>query len=122
VEEFILVVTFTNVEDQITWLLRASMDLILIGIEGFFWMSWLVCSTGGICVVHWGDFNVTRFPSDRLGEACLCPAMVEFSDFIFYKGMMDLPLVGRTFTWLNNWESPSWSIINRFLVSPTWET
>jgi hypothetical protein len=30
-----------------------------------------------------GDFNVTRFPSKRSGGACLCPTMVEFSDFIF---------------------------------------
>jgi hypothetical protein len=30
-----------------------------------------------------GDFNVTRFPSERLGEACYCLAMLEFSDFIF---------------------------------------
>ena len=30
-----------------------------------------------------GEFNVTRFPSERLGEARFCPAMMEFSDFMF---------------------------------------
>jgi len=33
---------------------------------------------------------------------------------------MDLSLVGGTFTWLNNGDSPSWSRIDRFLVSPGW--
>jgi hypothetical protein len=41
-----------------------------------------------------GDFNVTHFPSERLGEARFCPALMEFFDFIFDKGLMDLPLVG----------------------------
>jgi hypothetical protein len=29
---------------------------------------------------------------------------------------MDLPLVGETFTWSNNWDFPSWSRVNRFLI------
>jgi hypothetical protein len=33
--------------------------------------------------------------------------MVDFFDFIFYRGLMDLPLVGGTFTWSNNQDSPS---------------
>ena len=36
----------------------------------------------------------------------------------FYHDMMDLPLVGGTFTWLNNQDTPSWLRIDRFLVSP----
>jgi hypothetical protein len=48
------------------------------------------------------DFNVTCFPNERPGEARLCPTMMEFSDFIFNQGLMDLPLVGDTFIWLNN--------------------
>jgi hypothetical protein len=30
-----------------------------------------------------GDLYVTHFPSERSGEAHSCPAMMEFSDFIF---------------------------------------
>jgi hypothetical protein len=44
--------------------------------------------------------------------------MMEVSDFIFEQGLMDLPLVGSSFTWLR---PPSWSRIDRFLVSPEWE-
>jgi hypothetical protein len=32
-------------------------------------------------------------------------------------GLMDLPLVGGTFTWSNNKDSPSWSKIDRFVDS-----
>jgi hypothetical protein len=65
-----------------------------------------------------GDFNVTRFPSERLGEARLCRALVEFSDFVFEQGLMELPLAGGTFTWSNNWDVPTWFRIGRFLVCP----
>ncbi len=44
-----------------------------------------------------GDFNVTRFPSERLGDARRCPTMTEFLDFIFDQGLMDIPLVGGKF-------------------------
>lgn len=57
----------------------------------------------------WGieeDFNVTRFPSERLGEAPFCPTILEFSGFIFYQVLMDILLVGGTFTWSNNWDPP----------------
>jgi hypothetical protein len=30
------------------------------------------------------DFNVTIFPSERSSKRCLCPTIVEFSDFIFF--------------------------------------
>jgi hypothetical protein len=43
--------------------------------------------------------------------------MMKFYDFIFYQGLMDLPLVGGTFTWLINWDLLAWPIIDRFLLS-----
>jgi hypothetical protein len=39
-----------------------------------------------------GDFNVIGFPSERSGGRRISAAMREFSDFIFEKGLMDLPL------------------------------
>jgi hypothetical protein len=69
------------------------------------------------CDLPWcigGDFNVTRFPCEKLGEARLCPAMMEFRDFMLEHNFMDLPLTRRPFSWSNNF---SWSRIDRFLVS-----
>jgi hypothetical protein len=42
-----------------------------------------------------GDFNVTRFPSERSGEGSMS-AMRDFSDFISNQGLMDFPLALRS--------------------------
>ncbi|KAG2671254.1 hypothetical protein I3760_14G124900 [Carya illinoinensis] len=65
-----------------------------------------------------GDFNITRFPSERSGNSQLSPAMTEFSDCIFDLNLVDLPLVGGPFTWSNN---QTYSRLDRFLISPDWE-
>jgi hypothetical protein len=59
-----------------------------------------------------GDF---LFPSKRSGEACFSPAMMEFCDCIYELDLMDLLLVGETFTWSNNRDFHSWSRIDKFL-------
>jgi hypothetical protein len=64
-----------------------------------------------------GDFNVTRFPSERLGAASISIVMEEFLDFVFEQGLVDISLQGGNFVWSSNWASPSWSRIDRFLFS-----
>jgi hypothetical protein len=93
------------------------MALILIGIEGLFGMNWLVCLAGGTCLVV---LRVILMLPVSLVKGRLRPfflAMMEFSDFIFYQGLMDLPLFGGTFTWSNNWDPTACSRIDRFLLS-----
>ena len=68
--------------------------------------------------MSWGDFNVIRFPNERFGGRRINSAMREFLDFIFERGLMDLPLTGKVCTWSN---SQSWSRIDRFLVSLGWK-
>ena len=68
-----------------------------------------------------GDFNVIRFPTERLGADQFTPAMNEFSEFIFSLGLVDIPLEGGKFTWSNNRETPAMSRIDRFLYSADWE-
>jgi hypothetical protein len=51
-------------------------------------MSWLNMSW---CIG--GDFNVTRFPSERSRVDCRL-AMSDFSDFLHEQGLLDLPLAG----------------------------
>ena len=40
------------------------------------------------------DFNVVRFPTERLGAVNFTQAMHDFSDFISVHGLLDIPMVG----------------------------
>ena len=62
-----------------------------------------------------GDFNIIRFPSERLGAGRFTRCMYDFSNFISHHGLMDIPLEGGLFSWSN---SSSASRIDRFLFSP----
>ncbi len=65
-----------------------------------------------------GDFNIIRFPSERLRCRRLTPPMLDFSDFIEDLNLVDLPLGGGgQFTWSSGTENPSLSRIDRFLIS-----
>jgi hypothetical protein len=68
-----------------------------------------------------GDFNVTRFSSERSGDIHLCSAMIEFSGFIANQSLLDLPLAEGSSTWSIAQDPPMWSRIDRFLVSHDWE-
>ena len=68
-----------------------------------------------------GDFNVVRFPSERSGSSNFTSAMHQFSAFIFEQSLIDLPLVGESFTWSNSREVASRSRLDKFLLSADWE-
>ena len=68
-----------------------------------------------------GDFNVTQFPTERMGAAHFTPAMNDFSEFIFSLGLMDIPMEGGRFTWSNNRENAVMSCIDWFLYTGEWE-
>jgi hypothetical protein len=119
VGEPIFACSFRNVEYQFTWAFagvygpNSNCDRRLLWDELAGFLNWWNLSW---CIE--GDFNVTLFHSEKSGEVCFCPVMVEFSDFIFDQELINIPLVGETSTWSNNQAQPSWSIIDRFLVSP----
>ena len=62
-----------------------------------------------------GDFNVVRFPSERLGSNSFTTAMREFSNFISEQSLIDLPLQRGTFTWSNSREVTLKVRLDRFL-------
>ena len=64
-----------------------------------------------------GDFNVVRFPSERLRCQRFSSPMLAFSDFIAEHHLIDLPLRGGSFTWSCNTIPPSMSRIDRVMVS-----
>ncbi|XP_050281855.1 uncharacterized protein LOC126722746 [Quercus robur] len=83
----------------------------LCGLDSWWSVSWCVG----------GDFNVVRFPSERLGSNSFTTAMPELSNFILEQGLNDLPLQGGTFTWSNDREVALKARLDRFLFSADWE-
>ncbi|KAL4318179.1 hypothetical protein GQ457_18G008490 [Hibiscus cannabinus] len=65
-----------------------------------------------------GDFNITRSPEEKLGVTFRKGAMTDFSNFIDELKLIDLPASGGKFTWSNLREEPSFSRLDRFLISP----
>ena len=104
---------FKNVSDQFEW--------AFIGIYGpnlnrkcqFMWEE--LAGLNNRSNLPWclgGDFNVIRFPSERLRAGRFTRSMYDFSDFISLHGLMDNPLEGGLYTWSN---STSTSRLDRFL-------
>ena len=69
--------------------LRGQLWDELIGIQQLWEVPW--------CFI--GDFNMVRFPSERLGGSCLTLAMECFSEFIKELSLINLPLEGGSYTW-----------------------
>ena len=65
-----------------------------------------------------GDFNVVRFPFERLRAEHLTTAMQNFSDFISSTGLVDIPMEGGMYTRSN---SQSHSRLDCFLFTPSVE-
>ena len=65
-----------------------------------------------------GDFNVVRHPGERLRNSRNTQTMMDFADFNFEQGLIDLPNVGGQITW-SNWRAGS--RLQIFFISTDWE-
>ena len=72
--------------------------------------AWCIC----------GAWNITRFPSEKLGGSKITSDMRHFSGWINSHSLVDLQLSGASFTWSNNQSQPAMSRLDRFLVSTDW--
>ncbi|GKV45492.1 hypothetical protein SLEP1_g52564 [Rubroshorea leprosula] len=66
-----------------------------------------------------GDFNAARKVGDRVGCRGTTREMREFNSFIQDAGLVDLPLVGRRYTW-HSANGQHRSRIDKFLLSDDW--
>jgi hypothetical protein len=57
-----------------------------------------VCVCGGGGVEGRWDFNVVRYPTERMASNRITSDIRDFSDFIFSLGLVDLPPEGGRFT------------------------
>jgi hypothetical protein len=116
---FIIACSFRSVEDNFEWAFAGvygpneenDQQLLwdeLVGIMSWWEVPWCIG----------GDFNIIRYLSERLGAVRYSTTMGEFSSFIFYRSLMDIPLVGGQYTWSNN---HCCSRLDKFLFSPSWE-
>ncbi|XVF67225.1 hypothetical protein PTKIN_Ptkin10aG0103200 [Pterospermum kingtungense] len=62
-----------------------------------------------------GDFNVVRTVEEKIRMTLNQVAMDKFSDFIEGCSLVDLPLVGCTFTWCSNRSPPTFCHLDHFL-------
>ncbi|XP_026451334.1 uncharacterized protein LOC113351596 [Papaver somniferum] len=69
-----------------------------------------------------GDFNEIRFYNERSSGGACTNGMERFNRSIATHELIDLPLMGATYTWNNNQVQNIRSRIDGFLVSPEWET
>lgn len=76
-------------------------------------------SWNGACCVG-SDWNIVRFPSEKLGSGHISAAMSLFSDWFNSHSLIDLQLGGASFTSSNHQTPPSMSRLDRFLVSTDW--
>jgi hypothetical protein len=68
-----------------------------------------------------GDFNMTRRESDKNKPGGYNKWSILFNYVISQGELMEIKLSGRQFTWSKNYEGPTYKLLDRVIVSPTWE-
>jgi hypothetical protein len=68
-----------------------------------------------------GDFNMIRFYWEKSTDNVNQLWMDNFNNFIRDIGVKEMQRKGRKFTWSNKQENPIMSVLDRVLMSPSWE-
>lgn len=63
-----------------------------------------------------GDYNEIRNIKDRKGCIRRDSGMIEFNNFINQLELVEVPMLGRRFTWCNSLDGERWSKIDRLLL------
>ncbi|KAG6644474.1 hypothetical protein CIPAW_08G057000 [Carya illinoinensis] len=116
--EFVVAGSFMSLEDGFVWGFAG-----VYGPNNDISRKFLWDEITGLC--NWwegpwcigGDFNTTRFSSERSGVST--SGSFNFTTLVFELDLVDLPLAGGDYTWSNG---RAWSRLDRFIVSPCWET
>lgn len=68
-----------------------------------------------------GDFNEIRCINETVGCSRLDRGMKDFQEFTDNIELIDIPIVGRLYTWTNFQDNAIHSRLDRFLISLEWE-
>ncbi|GMP96923.1 hypothetical protein CsSME_00045353 [Camellia sinensis var. sinensis] len=71
-------------------------------------------------MVYRGDFNEIRNTDKRIGCSRRDRGMRAFNSMVEQLELIDLPMLGRKFTWCNSQTREKWSRIDRFLLNYEW--
>ncbi|WMV21816.1 hypothetical protein MTR67_015201 [Solanum verrucosum] len=112
---------FSGIHDDFNWCITAVYADCDTVIRRVLWQELLQMKTSinGPWVVC-GDFNVTRFATERTNCNRQNGAMTEFSACIEELEMVDPPLFGGSFTWRRGEDHNCASRIDRFLHCAEW--
>jgi len=80
-------------------------------VRGLMEGPWAIC----------GDFNTTRYVSEKRNCNRRSRGMIEFSDFIEDMNLIDLQLQDGNYTWFKGDNHDTASRIDRFLLSEEWD-
>lgn len=69
-----------------------------------------------------GDFNIHRSQQDTTGGPINFGIVSEFNNTIHELDLLDVPLIGRKFTWSNKRPTPTFSRLDRIFISPHWNS
>jgi hypothetical protein len=117
---FVVACQFRNVEDGLLWAFAGVYGPNREHVRKRMWEE--LAGLMYIWEVPWclgGDFNVTLFFDERLRGNSYRHAVADFAEFVADQGLMDLPMAGGDSTWSNG---STWSRLDRFLISPDWES
>lgn len=89
---------------------RARLWEIIIGLRVHFQNPWCMG----------GDYDEVRSIAERKGCSRRDKGMHDFNNFVEQLELVDLPMLGRNFTWCNSIDGGRWSKIDKFLMDPVW--
>ncbi|KAL4632810.1 hypothetical protein ACB092_04G077700 [Castanea dentata] len=110
---FSVSILLKGVADGFAWICTGVYGPNADGLRDALWTK--LDSVRGRWSAAWcvfGDFNIIRYPAERLGCTSFSPTMFKFLDFIERNFLFDIPLVGGGYTWFRDSKNPSMSRID----------
>lgn len=111
-----------NCEDNFVWMFTRVYGPGLTDEGGNFWNE--LSDIRSLWNDPWcvgGDFNAVKFPEKRRNCQRISTSMSHFSEIIEDLEVIDLPLIGGSFTWCGGLNNRLASRLDHFLVSEDWE-